>query len=557
MIGPVLDEVRPAPGAGPVGAAVGAGTTATPHAVSLGGRRYPVILPKLRDPRLHVAFVTISLHVLGQVGLHFQVSVPQILASILTCALIDLVITFRATRTFVWPASAMLTGSGVALILRIPTTRPGDHWTFHAWYAFAGVAALSLSTKYLVRYRGAAVFNPSNVGLVLTFVVLGISRVEPLDFWWAPLNGWMILAYVLIVGGGLLISGRLRLAAGAAVFWVTLAAGTALIAAFGHCMTARWAFSPVCGFAYWRAIVTSPEVFIFTFFMITDPKTVPRGRVGHVMFCLLVAVASLLLMAPQSTEYWTKVGLLGGLTVMCALRPFLNRFVPERGSEADHLRRFVGRLVSGTAKPARTGRRAAGIVAIAAAVVGAGGAVVAAGVPAREMPVADTAEILGRVPHQVDPSTMPTVTIEQGVLDWNHEISGAGAQAIVLTLVDNLELENQALLRSDPEILTVVDHGDRLDEMQARLADATATGTTTIRRYRIETINVTLLVPFGKQDGLSLGLQSRGTVTTLTYDAARHLRAQSDSAFATTFVVRRATGARWLDVAELPLPAGG
>ncbi len=45
-------------------------------------------------------------------------------------------------------------------------------------------------------------------------------------------------------------------------------------------MTARWAFAPVCGFDFWRVIVTSPEVLIFLFFMITDPKTVPTGRVG-------------------------------------------------------------------------------------------------------------------------------------------------------------------------------------------------------------------------------------------------------------------------------------
>ena len=60
---------------------------------------------------------------------------------------------------------------------------------------------------------------------------------------------------------------------------------------------------------------------------------------------------------------------------------------------------------------------------------------------------------------------------------------------------------------------TAVDHGDRLDEMQGRLEDAAATGTTVIERYQIDDVNVTLLVPFGRQDGLSLGLESRGTVT--------------------------------------------
>ncbi|MEZ5412170.1 MAG: hypothetical protein R2761_29325, partial [Acidimicrobiales bacterium] len=204
-------------------AVVEAPVPAPQRTVSLAGRRYPVALPKLRDSRLHVASVTISLHVLGQVGLHFQISVPQILSAILTCAVIDALVTFRSSRTIAWPASAMLTGSGVALILRVPSTPVGDHWTFHQWWLFSGVAAVSLATKYLVRYRGQPLFNPSNVGLVATFVVLGSSRVEPLDFWWSPLNGWMVAAYALILGGGALITHRLRLLAGAAAFWAVLA----------------------------------------------------------------------------------------------------------------------------------------------------------------------------------------------------------------------------------------------------------------------------------------------------------------------------------------------
>ena len=49
-------------------------------------------------------------------------------------------------------------------------------------------------------------------------------------------------------------------------------------------MTANWAFAPVCGIDFWRVIVMSPEVLIFLFFMITDPKTMPTGQVGRVVF---------------------------------------------------------------------------------------------------------------------------------------------------------------------------------------------------------------------------------------------------------------------------------
>ncbi len=179
------------------------------RSLTLGTTTYPVMLPSIRDPRLHVAAVIITIHVLGQVTLNFQVSVPQILAAILTCAIIEVAVTFRARRSFVWPASAMLTGSGVALILRVPDTPPGDHWSTHAWYVFAGVAAFSLATKYVIRYRGSHLFNPSNLGLVVAFLVLGSTRVEPLDFWWGPLDAGMLVAYAVIIIGGLLITARL------------------------------------------------------------------------------------------------------------------------------------------------------------------------------------------------------------------------------------------------------------------------------------------------------------------------------------------------------------
>ena len=61
-----------------------------------------------------------------------------------------------------------------------------------------------------------------------------------------------------------------------------------------------------------------------------------------------------------------------------------------------------------------------------------------------------------------------------------------------------------------------------------------------------------LLIPFGRQDGLSLGMKSEGSVTTVTYDADGDELSTATEPFATTFVMRRATGARWLNVDELP-----
>jgi hypothetical protein len=514
--------------------------------LSFGGTAYPLVLPNVRDPRLHVAAVLITTQVLGQVALGFRVSVPQILVAILTCAILEIAITFRTARAFVWPASAMLTGNGVALILRVAGQRPDDHWTLDAWWLYAAVAGLSLLSKYVIKYRGSHVFNPSNIGLVVAFVVLGVSRVEPLDFWWAPLHPGMIAAYAVILVGGLLITRRLKLLALAATFWLAISVALGVLAASGHCMTANWAFAPVCGVDYWRVIVTSPELMIFLFFMITDPKTAPSGQVGRVLFGLLVAVVSTLLMAPQVDEFGTKVALLSGLVVVCAARPLIDRVVPEPRTAADDLRRMAARLA-----------RPVPVVAAVVALLATGSGIVVAGSPARGAVVPSSSEALTRPPSAIDASTLPAITVHDDVTSFDSTLTPAGLGPVVVTLGQNLELENAALLRRDESLLPQVDHGDRLAEMQKALADARATGSTTIVHYRFDTIDASLLVPFGAQTGLSLGLHGRGTATRETYDANGTLVSSRTEPFDRVFAVRRATGARWLNVGVLPPSAAG
>jgi hypothetical protein len=317
-------------------------------------------------------------------------------------------------------------------------------------------------------------------------------------------------------------------------------------------MTANWAFGPVCGFDFWRVIVISPEVMIFLFFMITDPKTVPAGQVGRVAFGMLVAVMATFLMAPQTDEWGTKVGLLAGLVVASMARPLVERLVPEPQSVEDSVRGVASGLVTGSRPTGGIARGAArlGLVGLATLAVGVG--IVAAGAPARGFPAPNVTEVLNRVPTAIDPGTLPAITVQQDVIDFDHELAGPGMQQVLVALAQNLELENQALLRRDEAILPAVDHGDRLAQMQERLQEAEATGTTMIAHYQFDAVDVSLLVPFGQQTGLSLGLTATGTLVAETYDSDGTLASRETSPFELTFAMRRATGDRWLTVAVLP-----
>ena len=165
------------------------------------------------------------------------------------------------------------------------------------------------------------------------------------------------------------------------------------------------------------------------------------------------------------------------------------------------------------------------------------------------------AEILRRVPHTVDTATFPTITVPQEVGEFDLSLVGPGAQQLVLTLSENLLLEAEALRRGDEEVLLAVDHGDRLEEMQEQLRTGVATGLTTVSNYDIDAVTMSLVIAFGRQSGLSVGLDSVGTVTEETIDASGAVVSRTSSPFAKMFVIRRATGGRWLNVAVLP-PGG-
>jgi len=340
------------------------------RALRIGGRSYPVVLPSWKDPRLHVSFTFIWLYVLGQTEFHFRLSFPQMLAPFLTAGVIEVIYEFRRKKAFIWPASALLTGNGIAFIMRIPGTRHGDWWTFRGVWIYAAVAAVAMLSKYLIKFRGKHIFNPSNLALVACFLILGSGRSEPLQFWWGPISPALLVVLGVIVTADLLILRRVRQLAVASLFWVTFAAGTGILALSGHAFSANWHFGPVADGYFWKVLVTSPEVFIFLSFMITDPRTTPETVFGRRVYAITIGLLSALLIAPQQTEFDAKVALLGTLTIVCAARPLIILARERWGTPRVPSRR-----------PVLLGAAALGLAAFA-------GLIVVAGSPARSLPTA-------------------------------------------------------------------------------------------------------------------------------------------------------------------------
>ena len=501
--------------------------------VRIRGRRYRVEPPSWRDPRMHLALVIWSLQVLGQTVLDFRVSPAQIVLTLATCGLLDMAIEFGRRSVIMWPASALLTANGIAFILRVPGTEHGDLWSLDGWWIYVGVSVVAILSKHLVRYRGRHVFNPSNVALVACFLILGEARAEPLDFWWGPMLSWVALGLAIIVLNGLVILWRVGLLSVAMGFWVAFAAGLAVISAADHAMTARWHFGPITGWSFWSTLVTSPEVLLFMFFMITDPKTVPRGRVARIAFAVSVGLLGALLIAPQKTEFGAKVGLLSALTIACAARPLLESLLPAPGEAGDRLGSALRRIAP---RPALAG--AAVVLAPAAYVV----LLLAAGTPARLG--SDALAAGGPVG-----SSLPPVTVLHA-RDIASQIDRPLARRVATDAIADLKATNDAVRHRDLALAEPAAAGAWLADVRRRIAQGAGGERIEAAEHRVRRIEVGLARKPG-QAGPAVLVTLHGTIRRSVYgpSATRALATAPAAPWTQTFEMAP-SGERYRIVAQ-------
>jgi Na+-transporting NADH:ubiquinone oxidoreductase subunit NqrB len=249
-----------------------------------------------RDPRLYQILVLAALLVYGVVQLDFDITLPRA-ALLLGTALLT-----QAACTRLWklpafdPKSALISGLSLCLLLR----------TGSPLLAVAAAVA-AIAAKFVLRIGGKHVFNPTNFGIVALMLATGRVWVSP-----AQWGNAAFLAFLLACLGGLVVNRAAR----SDVTYAFLAFYLAVL--FGR---ALWLGQPM---AVPLHQLGSGGFLIFTFFMISDPKTTPDSRAGRLLFALLVALGAgfvhFVLYRPN--------GLLLSLAACSLLVPLLDRLLP-------------------------------------------------------------------------------------------------------------------------------------------------------------------------------------------------------------------------------------
>jgi Na+-transporting NADH:ubiquinone oxidoreductase subunit NqrB len=194
--------------------------------------------------------------------------------------------------------SALISGLSLCLLLRTNDPRLA-----------ALAAVVTVAGKFLVRFRGKHIFNPTNGGLVAMMLVTHRVWVSPGQWDTAAFFGFLLACLGAIV--------------------VNRAARSDVTYAF---------IASYCALVVGRSIVVgepltiplhrleSGALLLFTFFMISDPKTTPDSRAGRLLFAALVAVGAWYV---QFRLFRTN-GLLWSLAACSIAVPAIDRLLPGR-----------------------------------------------------------------------------------------------------------------------------------------------------------------------------------------------------------------------------------
>ena len=152
------------------------------------------------------------------------------------------------------PASAYITGISVGILIRSP-----------AFWPFALVSAVSITSKYVIRWKGRHLWNPSNFAIVMVLLFShGSASVAPGSQWGADYR-----IALVILGLGLLMMRRVN----------RLDLALAWLCGYIFMGLLRMAAGQG-GLVFVLGPITGAEFALFTFSMMPDPKASPPTRHG-------------------------------------------------------------------------------------------------------------------------------------------------------------------------------------------------------------------------------------------------------------------------------------
>lgn len=227
-----------------------------------------VINAFFRDARHFQILYLASFLTFGIIELQWEIPISQLFV-VIGASLITQLIWLKITkRPLNGLKSALITALGLCLILKSASL-----------LTFLVAAVVAISSKFVLKINQKHLFNPANFGIIFSILVLGDAWISPGQW-----GSSAIFLFALSVLGAIVLLkvGRLETSI---VFL-----GSLFLMEFGRMYLYQgWEMDVVLH------KFSNGTLLLFTFFMITDPMTIPNKRKARVIWALILASATFLL----------------------------------------------------------------------------------------------------------------------------------------------------------------------------------------------------------------------------------------------------------------------
>ena len=245
-----------------------AGTQANqpePHALSHWWER-----GKLLDPRYLIAFLITLVLVAAQLRYNAAGGYERLAVALFVCTTTEALLSWFTRGKIVNLQSAYISGISLTLLIK---PQGATLWPF----VLGGFIAIS--SKYVLRYRDNHLWNPTNFAITV-LLLAAPDRISVLSHQF----GNDLVTNLVIWTFGLVIAARV----GVIHITLTYVASFLLLNSLRATLLGQPVLPEI-------APITGPMYQLFIFFMITDPRTVVRGRQRQIVVAILIAIMETLI----------------------------------------------------------------------------------------------------------------------------------------------------------------------------------------------------------------------------------------------------------------------
>jgi len=222
------------------------------------------------DPRYLIAFLITLVLVVGQLRYHLLGGYDRLAVALLVCTGTEALLSWFDRGKVVNLLSAYISGISLTLLVK---PQGGALWPF----VIGGFIAIA--SKYVLRYRDNHLWNPTNFA-VSALLLVAADRVSVLSHQFGNDVATNLVVWIF----GLIIAARVG------VLHITLTYVVSFLVL--NTVRALSLGQPVLPEV---APITGPMYQLFVFFMITDPRTVVRGRGRQIVVAIIIAIMEMLI----------------------------------------------------------------------------------------------------------------------------------------------------------------------------------------------------------------------------------------------------------------------